>query len=188
MARKTKITFNPFNAESIDTAIQELNAYGKRLDAKMDIFLQRLAEVGVTIAKSKVLTMDAVFTAELLNSLHLEQRGTAYFIVSDSEHTAFVEFGTGDYGNMNPYPYPIPEEIGSWDYNVGEHIQYAQEDLQWGEWFIPAGSYYWWYVGKDGKWHLSRGMRSRPFMYETAVQLGRRQVISKIAKEVFNEP
>lgn len=186
MARKTKIAFNPFDIESIDDAIQKLDVYGKRLDAKMDIFLQRLAEAGVTIAKSKVLMMDAVFTTELLNSIHLEQRGTAYFIVSDSKHTAFVEFGTGDFGEMNPPPY-LPRKV-HWDYNVGEHVKYADEDLQWGDWLIPAGSYYWWYVGKDGRWHLSRGMRSRPFMYETLMQLSRRNVIAKVAKEVFNEP
>lgn len=187
MARKTKITFNPFNPESITDAIGELNRYGRRLDAKMDLFLRRLAEEGIEIAKQKVVVLDAVFTAELLNSIHLEERGNAFFIVSDSEHTAFVEFGTGDYGEMNLPPY-MPRGI-HWEYNVGEHIQRAEETFEWGDgWIIPEGSYYWFYFGKDGKWHLSRGMRARPFMYETLVQLSRRQTIARIAKEVFNEP
>ena len=183
MANKTKITFSPFNMSSIDDAIGQLNLYKRQFDNKVDLFIRKLAEQGIEIAKDKIQRYNAVFTAELLNSLHLENRGSCYFIVSDSDHTAFVEFGTGQYGQDSPYKYPLPDGT-TWDYNVGSTIQYADETLEWGSRIIPQGTYYWFYF-KNNRWYLTQGMPSRPFMYETAQELGKEQTIKRIAKEVF---
>lgn len=187
MATKTKIEFNLFDLNSIENAIGELNLYKRKFDAKVDLFIRRLAEYGVEVAKEKVQKFDAVFTAELLNSLHVENRDSCFFIVSDSEHTAFVEFGTGQYGQENPYKYPLPSGV-NWAYNTGEHIQYAEETLVWGDRVISQGTYYWFYFDtRTSRWMLTQGMRSRPFMYETAMELSKVSTIRKIAKEVFSD-
>lgn len=117
---------------------------------------------------------DAIFTADLINSIHLEPRSNGiYAIVSDSEHTAFVEFGTGQMGQEGSYPYPFPEGI-AWEYNTGKTI-----------FQISDGQYGWFYRALDGTLKFTQGMSSRPFMYETALDLNDIKIIKKVAKEVF---
>ena len=185
---KTKVKLSLFNLDSIDEAIDQLNKYKNSLDKKIERFLERLAEEGVEIAKSKVQKYHAVFTTDLLNQIHLEHRDGCFFVVSDSEHTAFVEFGTGQWGRDHPYKGEFPDMGADWnytDYLTGEHIQYAEEDLLWGDWTIPAGSYFWFYFGMDRRWHVTQGMPSRPFMFDTAMELRKERTIRRIAKEVF---
>lgn len=179
---KTKIVLNPFDLASLDDAIEKLNLYKRKVDSKIDLFFQRLSEEGVKIAKDKIRTFDAIFTAEILNELHWENRGGVYFIVSDTNHSAYVEMGTGQIGAEHPYKGNIPVVYGQ-----GKHIQYAEEDLLWGDWVIPQGSYFWFYFGKDQRWHVTQGMPSRPYMYETAQELEKEKTIRRIAKEVFDE-
>lgn len=188
MANKTKITINPFNISSIEQAIADINLYERKFEQKLDLFCRRLAEYGVEVAKNKVLSYDAVFTAELLNSVHLEKKSDCiYAVVSDSKHTAFVEFGTGQLGSVRPYKKGLFADKGSWEYNIGEHIQYAEENLVWGDKTIPKGTYYWFYFDvKLGHWCLTQGMPSRPFMSDTAIDMSKLTTIRKIAKEVFN--
>ena len=90
--------------------------------------------------------------------------GATYVIYTDCPWAAYVEFGTGVVGEKSPHP---NKSMAGWKYDVNSH----------GE----AG----WYYFKDGEWHWTNGMISRPFMYETGQQLRNMGVISRIAKEVF---
>lgn len=179
---KKKVTFNPFNPDSITQAIREVQTFKAQHETRVDEFLRRLAEYGVVIAQGNLETYSppAVFTGEVKNSVHMEERGyRRYAIVSDSEHSAFVEFGTGQLGSVKPHP--IAGEFG-WAYNIGEHIQYADETLTYGDRVIPQGTYYWFYF-KDGRWWITQGMVARPFMYDTALNL--EKIFKDVAKEVF---
>ena len=40
-----------------------------------------------------------------------------------------------------------------------------------------------WFYFRDGEWHWTKGMPSRPFMYETSIELAEK--IVEVAKEVF---
>lgn len=184
---KTKIKINTSSPDSIDEAYKRIRRYQAITEKKIDLFAKRLAELGVDIAQNKVNSMDAVFKGELFNGLtSIMKQDGIYAIVSTSEHSAFVEFGTGQLGEVKPYNYPLPEGLDSWKYNDtdnSKHLQYAEEDLWWGERKIPQGTYYWFYF-KDGRWWLTQGMPSRPFMTETALDL--RKKYAKVAKEVFN--
>lgn len=109
----------------------------------------------------------AVYTGELLNSIQSEpgamiSNGSQWIIYTGCEWAPFVEFGTGIIGSGNPHPDP---GLANWKYDVNGH----------GE----AG----WHYYKDGGWHWTKGMPSRPFMYETGRDL--RKIVPKIAKEVF---
>ena len=160
------------------------------LQQKVDLLAKRLAEKGVAIAQTNIATYDAIFTGELISSIEARYggstKGTAvFYVVADSEHAVWVEFGTGQMGLENPYPYPFPEGV-EWNYNTGKKIQKATEDIyvkDYSEPYIKKGDYFWVYIGEDGKLHISKGMPSRPFMYETAVEL--MTEIVKTAKEVF---
>nr|DAV40727.1 MAG TPA: tail component protein [Caudoviricetes sp.] len=172
--------------KSIRQAINALEAYKKELKDKCNLLSQRLAEKGVEIARAEIVDLDAVFTSELLNSIHSEDKGNGVWaVVAGTDHALFVEFGTGQVGQQSPYPYGFPEGI-SWSYNTGKTIRQALNDIViHGSTFVKAGEYYWSYVGKDGKIHITKGMPSRPFMYNTANEL--MDKIVETAREVFGK-
>lgn len=158
---------------------KDLEKYKDSLAYKARLLAERLAERGVEIARVQVAELDAIFTGELIQSLHSEYQGSTpygaiFAVVTDSEHCAFVEFGVGQRGSDTPYPYPLPDGV-SWDYNVGKTIRKN----------AVAGRYYWFYPGKDGKWHYTEGMPARPFMYLTSLEL--QNEVVQIAKEIFGE-
>ena len=143
------------------------------LPMKLEMLSKRLAESGVDFAKSRIVTLDAIFTGELLNSIHAERTGNAAFvIVADSKHAAWVEFGTGQLGLEAPYPGKLPDGV-DWNYNTGKTI-----------FEISPGNYGWFFPMPDGTWRFTQGMPSRPFMHETWLELY--STVEKIAKEVFN--
>lgn len=155
------------SVREVQNAIKELRQYQSDLNRKCEILAQRLAEEGVTIAKVKIMQFPAVYTGELLNSIQSEpgamiSNGSQWIIYTGCEWAPFVEFGTGIIGSGNPHPDP---GLANWKYDVNEH----------GE----AG----WHYYKDGGWHWTKGMPSRPFMYETGRDL--REIVPKIAREVF---
>lgn len=167
------------SASSIKQLQKDLEKYRDSLTNKARLLAEKLSERGVEIARVQIADLDAIFTGELIQSLHSEYKGSTQYgvifaIVTDSDHAAFVEFGTGQRGEDRPYPYPLPEGV-SWDYNVGKTIR--QNPV--------TGRYFWFYPGQDGKWHYTEGMPARPFMHLTSMELIRE--VPKIAKEVFGE-
>jgi hypothetical protein len=154
-----------------------LNYKNNILQQKVQMLASTLAENGVVIAKANVTRLDAIFTGELLNSIHTQNgggtKGTAiFYVVVDSRHAAYVEFGTGQLGLEGGYPYPLPEGV-DWQYNTGKTI-FEVEPGQYG-WFYP----------KDGQWYFTQGMPSRPFMYETSLEL--MNLVVSTAREVFKQ-
>ena len=175
MAKK-RLKVDIFSKSSVDNLMKDLQMYQNNLQMKCHLFVQRLAEKGVEIAKIRIDTLDAIFTGELKSSIHSELKISTdtmviFSVVASSEHAVFVEFGTGQVGQEAPYPYPFPNDV-NWNYNTGETI-----------FEISPGQYGWFYPGKDGQWYFTQGMPARPFMYETAIEL--RRIVEKTAKEVF---
>lgn len=164
---------------SIRQLQKDLQRYNDSLVFKARELAERISEKGVEIARVQIADLDAIFTGELIQSLHSEYKGSTEYgaifaVVTDSLHACMVEFGTGWLGKNKPYPYPLPEGV-SWDYNTGKTIRYNAK----------KGTYYWFYPGKDGLWHYTEGMPARPFMYLTSLELQKEVV--KIAKEVFGK-
>ena len=164
------------SVKGIEKLKRELLEYKSSLQYKVDLLAKTLAEDGVDIARANVARLDAIFTGELIASIHTEYGGSAkgtaiFYIVVDSEHAAYVEFGTGQLGMEGGYPYPFPEGV-NWEYNVGEKI-----------FEISPGQYGWFYQDDKGNVYFTQGMPSRPFMYETSMELMNRVV--KVAREVF---
>lgn len=166
------------SVKGIQSLKKQLLNYKKDLQLKVELLAKTLAENGVAIARANVARLDAIFTGELLSSIKAQYggstKGTAiFYIVADSEHAAFVEFGTGQLGQEGGYPYPFPEGV-NWEYNTGETI-----------FEISPGQYGWFYPGDDGQWYFTQGMPSRPFMYETSLEL--MNDVVKIAKSIFGK-
>lgn len=174
-----KIFKADLSISSIRNLQKELEKYRDSLTYKCQLLAEKLSERGVEIARVQIADLDAIFTGELIQSLHSDYKdsnkyGAVFAVVTDSDHALFCEFGTGQRGKDSPYPYPLPEGV-SWDYATGKTIRQNSK----------TGAYYWFYPGQDGKWHYTEGMPSRPFMYLTSMELIRE--IPKIAKEVFGQ-
>lgn len=166
MAKKVKAYLSQ---SSIRKAIREIMQFEKEIIEKTEKFAKRLADEGVILAKIKISQYPAWDTGELLNSImnepgELITNGSQWIIYTGCEYAQFVEFGTGIVGKQNPHP---DLASANWKYDVNEHGEKG------------------WMYYKDGEWHWTKGMSSRPFMYETARDL--RNLIPKIAKEIFGD-
>lgn len=170
------ININLFDPKSIQAAVKTLRDYENSLEYKCMLLAETLAEKGVEIARVQISALDAIFTSELLQSIHSEyvgavKGGGVWAVVAGTDHAAFVEFGTGVVGKQSPYPYQLPEGV-DWQYASGKTIRQ-----------LADGRYGWFYPADDGRWYFTEGMPSRPFMYLTATEL--RDIVLQTAKVVF---
>lgn len=165
MAKKTlKATLS---TQSIHKLQSDLQKYRDDVVKKCRTFAERLAERGVEIAKMKISEYDAVYTGELLASMNYRQGaaiqdGDRWIVYANCQWAKFVEFGTGVVGENRPHP---DTSIVGWKYDVNDHGEKG------------------WFYFRDGEWHWTKGMPSRPFMFETAMDLKR--IIEETAREVF---
>jgi len=165
-------------SSGIEKLIRQVKDYQTRVDEKTRIIAQRLAERGVDVACVKLVSYKALFTGDLMASMReqlmsMDVHGATFVVKADSEHAAFVEFGTGYVGNDSPYPYPLTGI--DWQYISGNQIVANAKN----------GIYGWFYKGSDGNVYFTEGMPSRPFMYETSLQLAQETV--KIVRQAFRE-
>ena len=101
----------------VDEAIRMLERYQKTFQTRVELFMKKLTDYGVEKATEEVLTMDAVFTGELVNSIHSTEiennaERVIFAVEADSEHAIFVEMGTGIIGATTPYPGKLPAMAG----------------------------------------------------------------------------
>ena len=134
---------------SIEDAIREVKEYKRKLNDRVKALIRELVDKGVEIAKAQVRELGAVYTGQLEESItgFFDEETGLGIIRTDCPYAIYVEFGTGVVGERNPHPEPIE----GWQYDVNEH-----------------GDKGWWYFNeRDQKWHWTKGMASRPFMYNT---------------------
>lgn len=177
MAKKTLTS--DLSISGIRKLQDDLRKYQDSLTYKARLLAERLSERGVEIARVQIADLDAIFTGELIQSLHSEYKestkdGAVFMIVADSKHAVYVEMGTGLVGATHPYPGKLPVV-----YAQGKHFVTLEKPF--GK--FPVGTYGWFYY-RDDQLFFTEGMPSRPFMWETSLQL--MQEIVKTAKEVFS--
>ena len=167
------------SVSSIRKAIEQIRDYRESLDEKCKEIVEKLSALGVETAKSYVVSLNAVFESDLLNSVHDEVRkvdeGYGMAVVADSEHAIFVEFGTGNLNGGEPYIGDLPQ---GYKYGGGSKYTTLTRPFK----GHSVGSYGWFYF-KNGEFWFCEGMESRPFMFNTSEDL--RREIDKIVKEVF---
>ena len=151
------------SVSEIDRAIKEIEKYEREFKKNIDLMLERLVESGVEIARNEVISLGAFDSGKLAGSISsvMYVENNRGLIITNCDYAAFVEFGTGVVGSNSPHP-TMP-----WDYDVNSH----------GE----AGWVY--YDEEQGRFRWTKGMPSRPFMYNTAKGLETKVV--EIAREVF---
>jgi hypothetical protein len=161
--------------QSVANAIKELQAYKKEVEQKARLLVQRLTDYGADIARIKIVDMGAVYSGELLSGVdgYFSPLLNAGFVKVTSDHVAFVEFGTGVVGQQSPHTNGEYLSKASWGYATGQKI-FTTKD----------GKVGWIYPTDDGGFRFTEGMKSRPFMYQTALELQRE--FPRMAKEVFS--
>lgn len=88
-----KITINPFDKESINTALKQIKQYKRDFQRKEQDFLRRVAELGVNVAQTGF--AQAVYDGDKDVSVTLVKTSNGYSIVASGETVGFIEFGTG---------------------------------------------------------------------------------------------
>lgn len=159
---------------SIKNAIKELKRYRKLVETRTSRLVQRLTDYGAEIARVKIVSMGAYYSGELLSGVdgYFSPSLNAGFVRVTSDHVAFVEFGTGVKGQNSPHKNGEYLSKAAWSYASGAKIFTTQD-----------GRVGWIYPTDDGGFRFTEGMASRPFMYETALEL--QNNFPRIAKEVF---
>ncbi len=71
MAKKT-YSMNLFSVSSIEKLKRELQDYNNNLEYKCREIAEKLADKGVEVARVQIADLDAIFTSELLSSIHRE--------------------------------------------------------------------------------------------------------------------
>jgi hypothetical protein len=161
--------------KSIADAINELEEYKKEVERRAKLLVQTLTDLGVEIVRVKIVGMGAYYSGELLSGVdgYFSPLLNAGYVKVSSDHVAFVEFGTGVVGQASPHSNGEYLSKAAWSYASGAKI-FTTKD----------GRVGWIYPTDDGGFRFTEGMQSRPFMYETALELQRE--FPRIAKEVFS--
>ena len=172
---RTEIRIDLNDKGSLVKGIRKLQAYKKRIQTKTSLLVQKLTDYGAEVARIKIVNMGAYYSGELLSGVsgYFSPTLNAGFVKVTSDHVAFVEFGTGVVGQNNPHKNGEYLSLAAWEYASGAKI-FTTKD----------GRVGWIYPTDDGGFRFTEGMKSRPFMYETALELHRD--LQKITKEVFS--
>jgi hypothetical protein len=169
------ILIDKLSPKSVQAAIDAINEYRKDVERKSRLLVERLTNYGADIARIKIVSLGAIDTGELQNGVdgYYSPSLNAGYVKVTSDHVAFVEFGTGVVGQASPHRNGEYLSKASWSYATGKKI-FTTKD----------GRVGWIYPTDDGGFRFTEGIESRPFMYETALELQRE--FPRIAKEVFS--
>lgn len=88
-----KIKINPFDGRSISDAIKQLEEYRKDFLAKEELFIKRLAEIGVSVASTGFATAD--YDGDNDVQVTVTYDGSKATVIAYGEAVGFIEFGTG---------------------------------------------------------------------------------------------
>jgi hypothetical protein len=158
-----KYTIN-LNPKHIGRVIKDIEKYKRELTEKVNLLIGELTDYGVEVAKAQVRELGAWYTGELESSIegYFSPSVGVGIIKAGAPYAVYVEFGTGIVGKSQPHPSP-----DDWRYDINEH-----------------GESGWWYFNDyTGHPQWTKGMPSRPFMYNTAREL--ENACERIAREVF---
>lgn len=163
-----KLVINPLDPKSVSSALNQLQKYQKEFEEKEEKFLLRLAELGVSVAKTGYST--AVDYEQSKNiTVSWEKTSNGYTVKADGELVGFVEFGTGirnrEWDNTDM------------DYTPPAHGTYGK-----GRGAQPWG---WWYYPND----KAKAVHTYGEMPAEAMRLARDEMVEKvirIAREVWN--
>lgn len=153
----TKTIRFSLDTASVIRAIREVEKYRDDLKNAIQQLVRTLTEDGREAAVMNVVGLGAFDTGELADtSFHTRGYYSSDYnigiIYTDSYYAVFVEYGTGIVGLNGPQHPFLP---AGWVHDHNNH-----------------GDKGWVYVSnRDGLFHWTKGQPSRPFMYQTYMEL-----------------
>lgn len=160
-----KITVNPYDIKSINNALKQIEVYQRDFERKEQEFVKRLAEIGLSVARTGFQLADYDGTKDVVVSMN--QAGTQATIIASGQTVGFIEFGTG---------VKYPEWSGDdTDYTPPQHGTYGKGK--------GKNSHGWWFTAGAGSSQHTYGNMPAEAML-TARDRMAEQVV-RIAREVW---
>ena len=166
------------SSKGIQSIIDQLQDYKQDLHRKTELLCKRLAEVGLTVAQTKIGESPLGKTISMRSDMEPSKAGCKAMLIASGQTKSndygtvntllLVEFGSGIH--FNPVDNPKAGEFGM---GVGTFPGQIHA-------FDPGGWYYW---GEDEKWHHTYGTKATMPMYNASVAI--REQVAAITKEVF---
>lgn len=163
--------------ESIEKAIAEIEEYKKRLNAKTNELVRKLAEIGLQTVNSTMLSIAPVDRGEYGVEIVYNAEGSAVhgaMIQLTGDQILFLEFSAGILFGTDSFP-SLPNNP-----NYGQGYGMGTYPSEKGHWNDPTG---WWYIDQWGQPQHTYGVKAYAPMYHAATEMRNR--IYSIAKEVF---
>ena len=160
-----KIVVNPFDIKSINNALKQIEVYQREFEIKEQEFVKRLAEIGLSVARTGYQVADYDGEKDVVVSMN--QAGTQATIVASGQTVGFVEFGTG---------VKYPEWSGNnVDFTPPPHGSYGK-----GKGKNPHG---WWFTAGAGASQHTYGNMPAEAMLTARDRMI--EQVTRIAREVF---
>lgn len=128
-----KITFDILSKSSVQKAIDELNAYQKDINRKLELFVTRLSDVGfkvieTQVAKAEQKDVDGTRSGtDTTHETHVTVTQTPYgfksTLVLEGDQVLFIEYGAGVHynGAVGESPHPDGASLGYTIGSYGDH-------------------------------------------------------------------
>lgn len=171
MARKN-IKIDLFDGKSIQNSIKTIEQYRNDLPRKCELFVRRLAELGIPIINAN--TSAAKGTTDKNHNTYIRIQSFGSYsqaeLIVEGQGILFIEFGAGVYynGSAGTSPHPLGQELG---YTIGSYGKGKGKQKAWG------------YYDESGDLVLTHGTEATMPVYKASVEM--RNQMLKIAKEVF---
>ncbi len=169
MAKKISISLS---SKSIQNAIKEIEAYKRQLIDKNELFVRRLAELGIPVIDQNIAAAQGDSDKSHNTYIKINSFGSyseAKLVVEGSD-LLFIEFGSGIHYNdsAGTSPHPKGEEFG---YTIGSYGKGQGKND------------FWFYYADTGEAVMSHGTEATMPVYRASQEII--QNIRRIAKEVF---
>lgn len=172
MARKT-IKADLLIGGSLDNAIKQIQEYQRTLNDKCEMFVRRLAEVGIPIIDQNIASSSGDSDKGHNTYIKINSFGSysQAQLIAEGKDLLFIEFGAGVHynGNLGGSPHPKGKEMG---YTIGSYGKGQGKND------------FWFYYADSGEAVMSHGTQATMPLYKSSIEIIAN--IRKIAKEVFS--
>ena len=169
--------------KSIQNAIQELRSYQSELSRKTEIFVKRLAEIGIPVIDENMAKANYTYDEKGIRSgsdtshyTHVEIHTFGDYaqanLIVEGKSLFFIEFGAGVYynGSVGTSPHPKGQEFG---FLIGSYGAGHGQQKVWG------------YYDDSGQLVLTHGVEATMPLFHAHEEIIQKYV--KVAKEVFGD-
>ena len=169
MAKKISISMS---SKSIQNAIKEIEAYKRQFIDRNELFVRRLAELGIPVIDQNIAVAQGDSDKNHNTYIKINSFGSysEAKLVVEGKDMLFIEFGAGVHynGSAGTSPHPKGEEFG---YTIGSYGK------------GQGSKDFWFYYADTGEAVMSHGTQSTMPVYKASMEIIHN--IRRIAREVF---